>query len=106
MSVRNYDRHGMDNLKHEPVKPLDRLKFPPFALYLFVFTIFALIAYRSHTDSSLDTEQLLRRNMLLAIKKQKQTIEYETDTEITPAEQVHMKTKQFEQIKQQIKRDD
>lgn len=44
--------------------------------------------------------------MLLAIKKQKQSIEYETATEITPAEQVHMKTKQYVQIKQQIKRDD
>lgn len=31
--------------------------------------------------------------MLLAIKKQKQAIKYETSTEITPAEQVHMKTK-------------
>lgn len=44
--------------------------------------------------------------MLLAMKKQKQQIEYETDKEITPAEQVHMKTKQYEKIKQQIKKDE
>lgn len=37
MSIRNVDRHGLENLKHDPVKPLDRLKIPPWAIYLFVF---------------------------------------------------------------------
>jgi hypothetical protein len=34
MSIRNIDRHGIGNLRHDPVKPLDRLKIPPFLLYL------------------------------------------------------------------------
>jgi hypothetical protein len=37
MSIRNVDRHGLDNLRHDPVKPFDRLKIPPFVIYLFVF---------------------------------------------------------------------
>lgn len=86
MSVRNYDRHGMENLKQEAVKPMDRLKIPPAVLYMFLFSLFAMIAYKSHTDTELDTEQLSRRNMLLAIKKQKSGIDYEVETNITPAE--------------------
>jgi hypothetical protein len=56
MSVRNYDRHGMENLKQEAVKPMDRLKIPPAVLYMFLFSLFAMIAYKSHTDTELDTE--------------------------------------------------
>ena len=37
MSIRNIDRHGLGNLVHDPVKPLDRLKIPPFLLYMLGF---------------------------------------------------------------------
>lgn len=37
MSIRNIDRHGIGNLVHDPVKPLDRLKIPPFLLYMLAF---------------------------------------------------------------------
>jgi hypothetical protein len=37
MSIRNVDRHGLGNLKHDAVKPLDRVKVPPFLLYGLVF---------------------------------------------------------------------
>ncbi len=45
-----------------------------------------------------DMEYLMRKNMLLAMKKQQQKLVY-GDDEITPAEQLHMKTVQYEQIK-------
>jgi hypothetical protein len=54
MSVRNYDRHGMENLKVEGVKPLDRLKIPPWVLYSFLFSLFAMISYKAHTDEEYD----------------------------------------------------
>ncbi len=37
MSIRNVDRHGLGNLKHDPVKPLDRLKIHPLLIYMVVF---------------------------------------------------------------------
>jgi hypothetical protein len=37
MSIRNVDRHGIANLKHDPVKPLDRFKIPPFLIYFIIF---------------------------------------------------------------------
>ena len=70
MSIRNYDRHGMENLKHEAIKPMDRLKIPPYVLYFVVFATFAMITYKANTDETLDTEHLSRKNMLLAIKTQ------------------------------------
>ena len=54
MSIRNYDRHGMSNLMHEPVKPLDRFKIPPWLLYLLVFSIFAYFVVRVQNDKGLD----------------------------------------------------
>lgn len=69
MSVMNYDRHGMENLKHEAIKPLDRLKIPPFVVYFIVFGTFAIITLKRTSDESLDTQHLIRKNMLLAIKK-------------------------------------
>ena len=37
MSIRNVDRHGLENLRLDPVKPLDRLKIPPWIIYMVVF---------------------------------------------------------------------
>ena len=37
--------------------------------------------------------------MLKAMKKFRDRVEYDEDTEITPAEQVHMKTKQYREVK-------
>lgn len=70
MSVRNYDRHGMENLKVEGVKPLDRLKIPPWVIYSFFFSIFAMLSFKAYTNEEYDLQQLSRRNMLLAMKKQ------------------------------------
>ena len=33
----NYDRHGMENLKHDAVKPLDRIKIPAYVIYMLIF---------------------------------------------------------------------
>lgn len=67
--MRNYDRHGMTELAHEEVKPLDRLKLPPWVIYMMVFSLFATVAYTAINDQDLDIEKLTRKNMLLAMKK-------------------------------------
>ena len=54
MSIRNYDRHGMANLMHDPVKPLDRAKIPPWLLYLIVFSLFGYFVVRVQNDKGLD----------------------------------------------------
>ena len=36
MSIRMEDRHGLSNLKHERVKPLDKMHFPPWLAMLLV----------------------------------------------------------------------
>jgi hypothetical protein len=69
MSIMNYDRHGMENLKMDATKPFDRLKLPPAALYLLLFCIFAMFTYQNSNDKTIDTEHLIRKNMLLAMKK-------------------------------------
>lgn len=40
MSIRNVDRHGLGNLKHDATKPLDRIKLPPWILYMIAFGAF------------------------------------------------------------------
>ena len=54
MSVSNYDRHGIENLMHEPVKPLDRLKIPPFALYFWILSMIAYVAVKVRDLEELD----------------------------------------------------
>jgi len=36
MSVRNVDRHGLGNLKKDETKAFDRIKVPPFLIYIIV----------------------------------------------------------------------
>ena len=88
MSIRNYDRHGMANLAHEPVKPLDRLKIPPWLLYMLIVTIFAYFVVNFENDKGLDVEQLRRDNMLKAMRSNREKLIYDTKKEITPAEQL------------------
>ena len=56
MSIRNYDRHGMANLAHEPVKPLDRVKIPPWLIYSCVFSVFAFFVVRTSNEKGLNIE--------------------------------------------------
>ena len=105
MSIRNYDRHGMGNLMHEPVKPLDRFKIPPFVLYALVFGIFGYFVVRTGSDKGLNIEQLRRENMLKAMRKNREKVLYDTEKEVTPAEQLQMKTLQYKEVKQQQRRE-
>jgi hypothetical protein len=43
MSVQNYDRHGIENLQHDPVKVFDRLKIPPFFIFVIALTSLAYL---------------------------------------------------------------
>ena len=86
MSVRNYDRHGMVNLAHEEVKPLDRLKIPPWFVYLAIVGILGGISYQYQTDKGMNIEKLRQENMLKAMRAHQEEIKYDTKKEITPAE--------------------
>ncbi|CDW90586.1 UNKNOWN [Stylonychia lemnae] len=97
MSIRNVDRHGMNNLKHDPVKPLDRLKVPPFLIYFVFFGTILGLMYQAQNAKDLNFEELQRRNTLLAMKKTQEKIEYE-ENEVTPAEVVTMQTKQYKTV--------
>ena len=91
MSIRNVDRHGLDNLRHDEVKPLDRIKIPPFVLYLVVLCGFAYMGMMYLENEELQSETLSRRNLLKAMKKSQEQIEYK-DNEISPAEELQMKS--------------
>lgn len=95
MSIRNYDRHGLGNLVHDPVKPLDRLKLPPWLLYMLVFAMSSALFLATYGDKGLDIETLRRENMLKAMRANREKVVYDTNKEITPAEQFTMKSKQY-----------
>ena len=69
MSVSNYDRHGVENLQHDHVKPLDRLKIPPWLLYSTVLFFIVWVGMYGELHEEMDLEKMTRRNMLLAMKK-------------------------------------
>lgn len=80
MSVMNYDRHGIEKLQHEPVKPFDRVKIPPWLIVGTLFMFFAWIGYFYEKEEEMNLERMTRRNMLLAMRKTKE----EKDTEKEP----------------------
>ena len=105
MSPMNADRHGLANLKKEAPKALDRMPLPPSVFLIMIGFSLATIFTAIQDQEEADFEKLARNNILLAMKKQQTKLEYDTDTEITPAEELEMKTKQFEQVRAQQKRD-
>ena len=90
MSIRNYDRHGMANLAHDKVKPLDRLHIPPWVIYGVIFSVIVYTTMKVNMDKGLNIEQLRRENMLKAMRANREQIIYDTKKEITPAEQFQM----------------
>lgn len=98
MSISNYDRHGMGNLVHDPVKPLDRFKIPPWLVYSVIFSLFAYFGMKTNQDKGLNLEVLRRENMLKAMRANREQILYDTKKEITPAEQFAMKSKQYQTV--------
>jgi hypothetical protein len=69
MSIRNVDRHGLGNLKHDPVKPLDRLKIPPFLLYMLILGAFLYVIVTMRDSEEMEFQNLAKKNLLLAMKK-------------------------------------
>lgn len=97
MSVKNFDRHGIENLQHDPVKPLDRIKTPAWMLWGTLFLIFAQIVLTNVQEEELDLEKMTRRNMLLAMKRTQEQ-KLLPDNEVSPGEQFEMKSLQFERV--------
>jgi len=64
MSIRNVDRHGLEGLKHDPVKPLDRLKIPPWLLYFVIFGGILLFMFDAQNNKDINFKELQRRNIL------------------------------------------
>lgn len=46
MSIKNEDRHGLAHLKHDDVKILDRLHFPPWFLFIFIGVPVGMVIFR------------------------------------------------------------
>ena len=69
MSLRNFDRHGLNNLRHDDVKPLDRLKIPPFLIYMLVFggILYCMASFQDSEE--MNFQNLAKKNILLAMKK-------------------------------------
>ena len=106
MSVMNYDRHGMDSLKHDKVKALDRVKIPPVLIFGVAGLTIASIYSQFQGDKEMDTEALLKKNTLLAMKSEQNKMLYRKD-EVTAAEQITMDTTQYKQVvKQQQKKEE
>lgn len=78
MSIRNIDRHGLGHLRHDEVKPLDRLKIPPFLLYLMVLGGLIYVMATMQDSEEMSFQNLAKKNILLAMKKTQDKIEYET----------------------------
>lgn len=96
MSVQNYDRHGIENLQHDPVKPLDRLKFPAWLVYTTIVLMVVYCAMYKELHEEMDIERMQRKNLLLAMKKTKE--EVDMDKETSSAEEFEMKSAQFKKI--------
>lgn len=92
MSLSNYDRHGLLNLRIEGAKVMDRWHIPPAYLYIIFFAGFLFFGFNADVARQQEIDNMKRRNMLKAIRKNQTEMEYDTDKEITPAEQVTMAT--------------
>eukprot|EP00347_Sterkiella_histriomuscorum_P018826 403344025 len=97
MSYRNIDRHGLKNLTKESTKILDKYKIPPLVFFGFLTLGFTLIVLLIQQNSELNLQELQRRNLLLAMRKTQQKIEYE-DYEVTGTEQITIASKQYENV--------
>jgi hypothetical protein len=69
MSIRNYDRHGLENLKHDHVKPLDRLKIPPFVIYIWFFGAIIYVFMKYFENEEFHFDKMQRKNLLLSARR-------------------------------------
>lgn len=54
MSIRNEDRHGLSNLKHEEVKALDKLHFPPLLVMAMLLPVLFFVIKVLDTEENLE----------------------------------------------------
>ena len=100
MSIRNEDRHGLSNLRHEEVKPFDKYHIPPLLIFFMVMPVFYYIVKIINSDEQLRDQQ--QRNLLLAMRKTQKAIEYGED-EISSSEELTMASSQFQSVIQKQK---
>mgnify|MGYP006103740141 CR=1 FL=1 len=58
MSIKNEDRHGLANLKHEEVKPLDRLHVPPFLVISIFLIPISMVIYSRYQAEDEDIQKM------------------------------------------------
>lgn len=68
----NYDRHGMENLAHDHVKPLDRIKLPPYVIYAFIFSLSAVVILKMAADDDDNIEAVSRKAILTAMRRSRE----------------------------------
>lgn len=51
MSIKNEDRHGLKNLTHERVKPLDKAHIPPYVIFITLLLPFTYYMSKFITDN-------------------------------------------------------
>jgi hypothetical protein len=97
MSIKNEDRLGLANLQHERVKTLDKLHVPPILVFaLLIVPAIVFISQRVLLEDEA-IEKLQEKNLLLAVKKTQQQIEYGED-EITGSEELTIASTQFKEV--------
>lgn len=69
------------------MKPLDRIKVPPFMILGLLFLTFSLLIYTKLESDEMDLEKMQKRNVLLAAKKTQEHIEL-AENEVSPQEKI------------------
>ena len=94
MSIRNEDRHGLKNLKHEEVKVLDRIQVPPLLVLLLIAgPVFYVLQQITRVNDE-KAEKLHQDNLQAAKRKTQERMVYESD-EVTAAEELIESSTQF-----------
>ena len=69
----------MTNLQHDRVKALDRIHVPPFLIFGLFVVPALLFIYTRVTNDDESIQKLQERNMLLAMKKTQDAVEFGED---------------------------
>ena len=107
MTWMNVDRHGLENLKADPAKPLDRVKIPPFLIYVLALLTIAGMMKAVDDDETLHFQTAVRRNVLKAMRRSEKQRELYAEDEISGGEKTERMSREFlrEERRQERSRD-